>query len=547
MKRILIICILTILSLYVCRDAFTGYHSTKVSFDAAGQGEIEFRVYYSNQSDAKKSVVKKVNLDKENHVEIRLPVLETKKMRIDLNGGSGKFEISGLKIGSRNVNLKKIRFYKTDNYEIKNDKIILDLYESTPTIVAKIRPPIKVDAKVLIILLTILFLAFYQLVNYAAKFKILDKHSRVDIVFLCLFFTVLFIPMLKIDHGDKSVKENRMLAKYSYFMQNGKINVNYGKNFESWFNDRFWGRSFFIKTYEYILGRIKMIQENEKAFVGKDGWMFVKFPNHIKMYQNLDIFTEEELSKITETMNKLYDYGKKNNIKIYIFLSNDKENLYPETYSPVYRKYGDISRRTQLINHLKEHSPINIIDAEKFLLEQKKSGFVFCKTGTHMSNHGAFGEYHVLMNTIKNDFPNIKPLVRDDFDISYTNECDADILNIMNIDYNYNNKYISMKLKNPSANIVYHKKVPEYSGARMIIKNKNKKYKLFIIGDSFTKRWRKMLGATFAEVRHLFFGNGELYNKLLKEDINNLKTNKPDIIVIQSTERYLNRFLDIKL
>lgn len=66
------------------------------------------------------------------------------------------------------------------------------------------------------ILCSIVLLSFFiswKLVSYIAKFKKEGNISAVDIVFVCVFFGLLFIPMSNINTAEKSEQENRILAK----------------------------------------------------------------------------------------------------------------------------------------------------------------------------------------------------------------------------------------------------------------------------------------------------------------------------------------------
>ena len=74
---------------------------------------------------------------------------------------------------------------------------------------------IKVNIYGFVILVTSYFLFTYKLGKYLSRFKIEEHHSRIDIVFLTVFFILLFVPMLHISDAEKSEQENRMLAKYT--------------------------------------------------------------------------------------------------------------------------------------------------------------------------------------------------------------------------------------------------------------------------------------------------------------------------------------------
>ena len=104
--------------------------------------------------------------------------------------------------------------------------------------------------------------------------KIFKNHSKADIILVFAFFIFLFIPMMNINTSEmaQAKKENRMLAKYVPLFGDNGINLNYGKNFETWFNDRFWGRERVIKSFSRLRYKILFNNGNSNVFVGNDGW-----------------------------------------------------------------------------------------------------------------------------------------------------------------------------------------------------------------------------------------------------------------------------------
>ena len=73
----------------------------------------------------------------------------------------------------------------------------------------------KYDVLLLITLFTLFFLLYFKILAWLMKLKWVQNKSRIDIVFLTVFFILLFVPMLHISDAEKSEQENRMLAKYT--------------------------------------------------------------------------------------------------------------------------------------------------------------------------------------------------------------------------------------------------------------------------------------------------------------------------------------------
>ena len=64
--------------------------------------------------------------------------------------------------------------------------------------------------------------------DYVAKFSVLKNKSRIETIFLAVFFTMLFLPMSWINKEEISQKENRMLAQWKPLInQDFEFNYNY--------------------------------------------------------------------------------------------------------------------------------------------------------------------------------------------------------------------------------------------------------------------------------------------------------------------------------
>ena len=61
------------------------------------------------------------------------------------------------------------------------------------------------EFEIFTIILVLSFLFFYKITDYIADFKTIREKSRIDIIFLTIFFVFLFIPMSHVNQDEKSV------------------------------------------------------------------------------------------------------------------------------------------------------------------------------------------------------------------------------------------------------------------------------------------------------------------------------------------------------
>ncbi len=406
-----------------------------------------------------------------------------------------------------------------------------------------------INYKILFTVCVLSFLLMYKFIHYVAKFKLLEKHSRIDIVFVCAFFIVLFIPMLHLDNSEKSIRENRMLAKYTPLFSEQGINNDYGKNVEAWFNDRFFGRRKAIRQHNKLEAFLSPSKGNVSSYRGKENFLFSKKYNSLKRVTHADLFSPEELDIIVKNLYGLYDWGDKHNTQIYLELHPDKESVYPEML-PDYLKYkqNPISRRQQVLAELSKHPRFKIVSPADALLQGKKQALVFCKTGTHATSFGNYIMYQNLMQNLQKDFLDIDIISPDEIDKTQTKDCDLDILGLVGLsrkDYGFTDTLDTLYEIKRKVDFSCKQWMTESEDRITECKNPTKKLKLFVISDSFLNGYRHYFAYHFGEMFAVFTGGGLTFDLNVFADV--IEKMKPDIIIISTTERFYLRLLNLNM
>ena len=322
--------------------------------------------------------------------------------------------------------------------------------------------------------------------------------------------------------------------------------------FDAWYNDHFFGRDAMIYLYNYIKFFISPNGENDKAMVGENGFLWSKAYNSVDMYSNNNLFTYSELKKVGENIERFVKNAHAAGVKnIYFMLSNDKESVYPEFYPSYIKQIGKVSRLEQILNYIHSKYPfIRFLNFRDKFEDIKKKENVFYKTGTHMNNIGAYYEYYFLANEIKKDYPEINVLSIDNFDIIVSEDLhDIDIYKRFMVLPRYaKNNFVNkiIKYKNINSNIKIKYAEREFGSFINVSNDKaSNGLRVFVMSDSFLGEYSTYLYETFSKVDKIFWGDGKDFI-LSKNEQEYLLNNIPDIIIIGTTERFLQRFLTIE-
>ncbi len=505
--------------------------------------DMSFSKSYENGSE--------INLQKTNRYNISFPQkTPPKRLRLILNQIEPhvEYQISNLSFRNGKYPVNDLSKFKSDNAKLilkdnylsiisNSDTAVLDYSERITARRAK-----KFDLKVFLIIGILSFLLFLKLTSYLADFKINKNVSRLDIIFLAICAALLFIPMFNINQDVKSGQENRNLAEWKpLFNKDNSINFNFGKDYESWIADRFGMRSLLISEYQrFQYATVSRYYKTSKAYLDKKtNWEF-------KLPLIANPLTSKQTDEIIDGLIEFDNFCKKNNIKLYLLVVPKKEYIYmQETFLP----QNNTDNFKDPVEKIKEKTSIPVIYPFKELKEASKKDYVFFKTDHHWTDWGAYTGYKALMKEIKKDYPYLKEVKQEDFNISQNNLIRFDWERDFGIGHTNRillNRSKALKILDTKYNYYTHKDEKNMKKTVLDVSKLRKKsfeYKngadleVWMTGTSQNEDLTEILPYTFKNTIYLRLNNvkdipGSDEFKILKRLKKNILDYKPDIIVL---------------
>lgn len=401
------------------------------------------------------------------------------------------------------------------------------------------------------------YLLCLKLTSYLADFKDIKHRSRIEIIFLTVFFVLLFIPMSNISKADISEHENRRLAKYQPVLTDeGKLNLTFGKDFDSWFNDRFFLRNNLIDLF-YKLKMINTVVEvNSGIYNQKTHWMFAKAHLDYSL-QNLD------KKSVLNTFEKLNEFCTNNNIKLYVLIVPYAVDIYQAEAYPYINPYLK-QTNYDTVKQLQKMSDVKIIFPFDELKKESRKNYVYYKTEHHWTDTGAYLGYKELMKTIRKDYPNVKMVSLNDYDKSYSKMVRGDFdrrydigqtfknniplsksleKKVLTTDYAYYDHKDRNSLKLEVVNIPYHR------GKNTYYPNGNN-LRVIELGTSMNENLLGFTQYTFKNLKYIRVNSvkgreeSEQY-KVMKYYKDDILQYKPDILIFCITTGNLGSIRDL--
>ena len=519
---------------------------------------INFQLQYSRDNlgfDEKHSVIVSNRfINKSELLEFSIPESSVDGLKFILGNESenpNSITVHSIRINGNAISLTSI-FTKdilqgAGQIQWKNNSAVLTCHYSNPSIVLpkeissynskrhyKLLPLMTIFIISLILTAMLVFKYFPHFYMEAEE----KEQVTINLAFVTIVAVLLMLPITHFDKRDASVDENRMLAAFPVFNVQDQLNHHFSKEFEAWLNDRFAGRSTYIKLYDsynslFFVGNF----ENDKAFLGVDDWIFYKKENSVELFQGKLDFSANQLQLISANLQQYKQWFASQGITYSLFIAPNKEDVYFDFYNPYIYKTKSLDRIQQLKIYLKNNGNDTslVYPLNKYLDVKREGKLLYCKNDTHWSEYGAYLGYLAWMDELKTLKHGIDSLQPGQFEfINKTSSLPGDLEKMLKLDEE--KRYSAVQYYVPTLIGGYKYKTIESVGnshnhliERTVCPDKN--YKVIVFRDSFTGALIPYISSTFHEVIYVWSHDLNLYRDFIRKE-------KPDIVLHEMVSRY---------
>lgn len=288
-------------------------------------------------------------------------------------------------------------------------------------------------------------------------------------------------------------------------------------------------------TLHQVLNYV-LIQESVHPLymLGKDGHAFLRNDNYINDYQHLNL-DADWVAGFVEWMCKFRDTSEAHGANYYYLLIPDKKTLYSEFFPDGYNQFGDTSR-TDLVLQALGQTDLKWIYAKDAMLAGKKDTSICNKRYDvgHCNENGTFIFCKLLIDRIRNDYPNVPALRREEFSVETVRK------------FFMPESYFPINETIPAYHSNYDGAVSdqEWLNGHLLFENNSShtRYvdpehpefpKLLVLHDSYLEGKEKFFLGHFSEIT--FIHRNNLLGLRTLESY--LEVLKPDIVVYENPER----------
>jgi alginate O-acetyltransferase complex protein AlgJ len=348
-----------------------------------------------------------------------------------------------------------------------------------------------------------------------------------------LFLATVFTPFLT--QKEHTTMENRTLAPFP----NLKVNIwKLPKLYEAYYIDHFPFRNELSRMDNML--KIKLFHISPKpdnVQIGKENWLFCSEKEVRSAYQNISQFSPEQLELIKNNLERSARLLKKEGIDFYVMIPPLKHSIYPEYLPPTLRKRDGQNKRAMLMDYLKQHSSLQLIDPYPLLMAYKDTARVYLKNDTHWNQLGAFKVYQLMIAQMAKNHPQLTPLQLDQFDIRQKESYEGDLISMLNVANFFEGQpyYLDAKYRRKSGDAQVGPTIGSEQSYLYYEADSCNGLRLLVYRDSFTEYLRRHLAENFTY-------SGFSWDSRINPE--RIKQAHPNIVVYEVVERFIDRLLE---
>ncbi len=354
-----------------------------------------------------------------------------------------------------------------------------------------------------------------------------------DILFTVLFLAVLTVPLVTMNFKKDQISEidNQYLPEIG-----GNTAVEWVKSAEKYVSARIGFREESLVAYQWLNDRLFAQLEHPNYMYGEQGHIFSKSNKYINDRQHLNL-DEKWAQGFADGMAGFEQYARARDIGFVYMLVPDKKTVYSEYFPEKYRVYGNVSRTDQVLSALHQNG-VNVYWSKEEMMAAKEYMPVNNKLydAEHWNENGAYAVIEGLYDRIRQFYPQVRPLQREEFTVTQKNEPYL-LTSRFRIDeavplYQLRQSTAVSQKEWLEKNVFFLSKQSDYR-TRYVNPQCSEMPKLLVLHDSYLMNKEKFFTEHFSEVT--FIHRYNVRNQEVFERYVDLL--QPDMIVYENPER----------
>jgi len=304
----------------------------------------------------------------------------------------------------------------------------------------------------------------------------------------------------------------------------------YPKAYEAYYNDHLPFRDWLIKIYNSMMVHVFRTSSSEDVILGKDGWLFYRSKTDgtaLQCYDGSLLFTDEELEHIAANLSGVQEKLAEQGTEFVVLIAPSKARIYSE-YMPDYLgEPAQLCMVNQVMDYLQSHTDVRVVYPYEEMMACKKANpqqAMYYQLDTHWNEFGSYIGTKALLAEL-----GVEILPPAQVETATDQKASGDLVSLLNV-WGVEEKGITTVMS--SAQREPETLCYDYYGRSEYVMEGAPEIRLFMHNDSFGAEMARHLKYNLSHT--LLMHHSEYEPAQVWEE-------KPDVFVLEVTERYIRR------
>ncbi|WP_163335900.1 hypothetical protein [Desulfopila sp. IMCC35008] len=377
----------------------------------------------------------------------------------------------------------------------------------------------------------------------------MKQSTLFSMVLVAVFITFLMMPgimMLYQPPKEISAVEKRKLAQFPTVGKSLDSIEQFPDEFETYFNDHFGLRDFYISIYNSTFTKLFRTSPNKNVILGREGWLYMAASGVLSDFLGQRITNESTIIDYVEELVDRQQWFNDRGVRYLFVPVPNKIQVYPEYLPAIYAGLAGETVYEKLFNRL--GSRVDAAESLSLLplfLEAKEQQQLYYKTDTHWNFTGAYLGYRHIINAIQQWFPDRESLLKKDL-TSFKHTYPGDLAQLLHLEKEFAEQADDVRIRKectgsgprpiewPEAGSDYKKSAN--SRKVYLAECHDKDLTVFIIQDSFGNHPSRFFANQFGKT--YFFTKSDF-----RDIVPFIKEQNPDLVIDLHAARNLPKTL----
>jgi alginate O-acetyltransferase complex protein AlgJ len=288
-------------------------------------------------------------------------------------------------------------------------------------------------------------------------------------------------------------------------------------------------------SFKYIIGD----RVFQFGVVGKDGWLFYTDEVSIQDYQRTSRMKAAGLKRLLQLMVQLQEKTNQNGGHFLLIIPPDKSSAYSQYMPSEVPVIGQDSNVDRFLAYAKKNSKLEVLDLRPALIRASQTTQVYYKTDTHWNCQGAYAAYQEILSRLAEVDVQLPAHSLEAYElVAQDSVMDVPTLAGLNIHEDKMDAIAKFDVPISIAPLLgMENAVPSLEA---VVNSEMGLPNLVIFHDSFYKAClHKFIEPSFGRVASIPYRNAHMADYL-----GIIETEKPNVVIVEIVERFMDYFLE---